>query len=518
MEGNPTIMFRRTLAIAAGAALVLAGALAVQPATATDLPTGNAMTECTAAGYDYGVKLSTKAPGVYVYATSGDWEPDNLNLDLTVTIIDQKNFSWSSADPDVGAVLVKAGPGYTVFVGGDSGSGTVVKDISHITFCYGEPENEPEEELTVTKTVDESYKRTHDWTLEKSVNPEHVWLHIPGEGTSTGMATWTIEVGYAGYVDSDHTVSGTVTVENTGDTSAAVDELTDTMTIGGVPTAVTLDCGAVELEGDLVHILLPSESFECTYSMAVAGQVAGSNMATAETLTGGMYSSAAMPIVWGGPTSELNEKVTLTDVGDLGTRTPVEFTAPTGGTVTYSHTFNWADYGQEDCGNHEYDNTATLTGDTLLLTDTAMVTVHVQCYVFDDETAWAANDGPGTLPYNTKKGGSWATYVAYPGGVQVYDVYAGQNMFVGTATVTPIGGGMVTVTVDLIGDWEYAEVGSNLKIQTYPNAPSGNPSPGSFAYKTTCTMDPCTSGPIPVANYYGIHLDVGVWVPDPMFP
>ena len=90
-------------------------------------------------------------------------------------------------------------------------------------------------------------------------------------------------------------------------------------------------------------------------------------------------------------------------------------------------------------------------------------------------------------------------------------------MLAGTATVTPVGGGMVTVTVDLSGDWEFADVASNLKIQTYSSAPSGNPSPGSFMYKTTCTMDPCTSGPIPVAKFYGIHMDVGVWVPDPMF-
>ena len=472
-------MFRRTWAIAAGAVAVLAGALVIQPAAATDIPTGNATTECTAAGYDYGVKLDTGDVGTYVYDDIGPWEPDELPITLTVTIKADNTFTWEGANPPVGAVLVKAGQVYTILGGGVSGGGMPGNPnrISHLTFCYGEEPNDPDEELTVSKTVDTSYVRAHDWSLDKSVDPEHVWLYVPEAGPSSQTVDWKIVVGYEGYQDSAHTVSGTVTVENTGDAAAAVDSLVDTMTIDGMDTPVVLDCGAIDLSGPLVHILQPGESFSCTYSVAVGGQVTGSNRADAATLTGGLYSSPDVPIVWGGPATELDKTVNLSDVGDLGSRPDQSFSAPNGGEVTYWHTFEWADFGDENCGDHPYDNTATLTGDTVDLSDTATVTVHVQCHVFKGETAWAANAGPGTLPYNTK-GGNWATYVQYPNTApveKVYNLYAGQTMPVGTATVTPIGGGMVTVTSDLTGAWEFAATTSNMKIQTYAKAPSGNP-------------------------------------------
>jgi hypothetical protein len=218
--------------------------------------------------------------------------------------------------------------------------------------------------------------------------------------------------------------------------------------------------------------------------------------------------------------------VTLSDVGDLPTPVDVPFTAPNGGQVTYSHDFAWADYGADDCGTHTYDNTATLSSSQvglaavsgpLPLTDSASLNVHVQCYVFQGETAWAANTTAGTLPYNTKKGGNWATYVKYPQDDNVYNLYAGQTMLAGTATITPAGAGLVQVTVDLTGPWDYAEGGTNLHVQGYDKAPSGNPSPGLFASHTTCTGDPCTTAPIPLKAFYGIHLDVGKWVPDPSF-
>ena len=510
------------MAIAAGAALVLAGALAVQPATAVELgPQGGPTAECKAAGYDYGVKLDTSTPGTYVY-NIGPWTPTTLDIDLTVTIHADNTFSWTGAVPPVDAVLIKAGQGYTILAGGTSGTGTPSsgKGISHITFCYDdEPYGEPEEHLTVSKTVTTTYDRQHHWTLDKSVDVHDVYLYIPGEGATTGTATWRIDVGYDGPpTDSNFMVSGTITVLNDGDVPVAVADVEDTIMVGDVGTDVMVDCDAT-----FPANLAVGDDIECTYSHAVGSMIDGDNIATATTVGGTEYESLPMPINWGDPTNETDEQVTLTDVSDTNGTQTVTFDAPTGGFLEYSTTFDWADYDyMDECGDFSYVNVATLTsGDSYLeLTDTETVNVHVQCYVFQGETAWAANAGAGTLPYNKKGGGNWATYVQYPNTapvVKTYNVYAGQTMLAGTATVTPVGGGMVTVTVDLTGDWEFADVASNLKIQTYGSAPSGNPSPGSFMYKTTCTMDPCTSGPIPVAKFYGIHMDVGVWVPDPMF-
>ena len=41
----------------------------------------------------------TGDPGTYVYDTIGPWEPDGLDVELTVTIHDDNTFSWSDADP-----------------------------------------------------------------------------------------------------------------------------------------------------------------------------------------------------------------------------------------------------------------------------------------------------------------------------------------------------------------------------------------------------------------------------------
>lgn len=530
MKGNNRIMFRRTLAGVAGAALVLAGALVVQPASAEVIgPQGGPTAECQAAGYDFGIKLDTGTPGTYVYDDIGNWTPDNVmvngvQIELTVTINNDNTFDWYDADPPVAAVLVKAGQGYTILAGGTSGEGTPSngKGISHITFCYDdEQQEEPDEHLTVTKTVETSWHRTHHWTLDKSVDMNDVYLYVPGQGQpSTATVHWTVDVDYmAPPTDSDFMVSGTINVLNDGETALAIDEVTDVITVDVTETPVVVDCGVDFATTNVT--LQPGEDLDCTYEYEAMSAIDGTNTATAITLGGDEYQSLPVPITWTTePTTETDKTVTVKDVSDLFGEQTKEFTAPTGGSLTYEKTFTWDGY--EECGDFSYPNVASLYGEDsgFLDDDSETVNVHVQCVIFDDETAWAANTTAGTFPYN-KKGGNWATYVQYPKNMpvtKVYNVYAGQTMLIGTATVTPIGGGMVTVTVDLTGDWDYADAVSNLKIQTYNSAPSGNPSPGLFTYKTTCTMDPCTSGPIPLANYYGIHVDVGRWIPDPNFP
>lgn len=113
---------------------------------------------------------------------------------------------------------------------------------------------------------------------------------------------------------------------------------------------------------------------------------------------------------------------------------------------------------------------------------------------FQEETAWA--NGP---RYVSR--GNWATYTPYQEGT--VNVYAGQNMFAGTATMSAVSGGEVTITIALNAGWSLQNVSQPVKIQGYSVAPSGNPSPGRFASKgTSLTVT------LPAANFYGIHLDV----------
>lgn len=115
------------------------------------------------------------------------------------------------------------------------------------------------------------------------------------------------------------------------------------------------------------------------------------------------------------------------------------------------------------------------------------------CYG-DNETAWASG-----ARYVTR--GNWATYTAYQ--VGSVNVYAGQNKFAGTATFSSVVNGKVTITISLNQDWSLQEVSNPVKVQNYSVAPTGNPSPGRFAFKGSSLVVV-----VPADKFYGIHLDV----------
>lgn len=87
-------------------------------------------------------------------------------------------------------------------------------------------------------------------------------------------------------------------------------------------------------------------------------------------------------------------------------------------------------------------------------------------------TAWAAG-----LRYTNR--GSWATYSPYA--VTSVVLYTGQTKNVGTVAFGQVIDGTVQITVNLTNsDARFADRTSNVHIQGYASAPSGNPSPGSF--------------------------------------
>jgi hypothetical protein len=143
----------------------------------------------------------------------------------------------------------------------------------------------------------------------------------------------------------------------------------------------------------------------------------------------------------------------------------------------------------------------------------ASLKVYVQCFVFCGETAWAANANK-PLEYRYTLRGNWATYVQYA--VKTTTLFAGQTIPVGTVEFSASVDGKVTIKVTLTGGWEFKAAYENLKVQDYDKAPSGNPSPGLFAWKKICTGSPCTIV-VPANKFYGVHADVGKWIPDPSF-
>jgi hypothetical protein len=128
-----------------------------------------------------------------------------------------------------------------------------------------------------------------------------------------------------------------------------------------------------------------------------------------------------------------------------------------------------------------------------------------KCY--QDETAWA--DGERYVEQ-----GNWATYTPYEPDSSVI-LYAGQTMEAGEAYFSEPVDGEVTITITLNEGWIFyydlydPEEDHNLKVQDYAEAPSGNPAPGLFDWKTFIPVGSTTGNiVVPANNFYGVHLDL----------
>ena len=408
-------------------------------------------------------------------------------------------------------------------------------DISHTFFCYTPDDPfEPDGDVTVEKTALTSFTRTHDWSILKSVDPEVVKLFVDGSGDT--KVVWTVDVTYEGFDDSDWMVYGEIKVTNFGNINARVDTITDTINIGELIDVTDITC--YDSAGDellaLGVTLIPGDFIRCTYEADLDAATDGVNLATADgvflypdTDVFGTFEEdsgevgftfdpdAEQPLV--PPViTEVNKTAAVKDISDLfGDVDLGTVTAPNGDQFTYEEDFAYADY--DECGDFTYDNTAQVIGDddVVLDEDDASLLVRVQCLVFAGETAWAANGNtPLELRYTSR--GNWATYVAYA--EKSTTLFAGQTVNVGSVSFSAVADGKITITVNLTGDWEFEDVLENLKVQDYASAPSGNPEPGLFDHKEDCDPGESTcSITVPANNYYGVHVNVGEWGPDPNF-
>jgi len=197
----------------------------------------------------------------------------------------------------------------------------------------------------------------------------------------------------------------------------------------------------------------------------------------------------------GGGVSDPYLEVTYT----VGGGNPVTVQEP-----AFEDTYIWTINPDDNFGNEQYVRVARIDDyvkHALVKFDIEGTPVE-ECY--QEETAWAANGSvPGSIRYVTR--GNWATYLTYGGAAKTVNIYAGQNNYVGTATLTPVIDG-VEIDIDLEGGWELNPMeGETVKIQGYTNTPPArNPAPGQFTtYKgTNLTVT------VLAFNFYGIHLDV----------
>jgi len=137
---------------------------------------------------------------------------------------------------------------------------------------------------------------------------------------------------------------------------------------------------------------------------------------------------------------------------------------------------------------------------------TDCVTIHV----VDASCTWygesAMSDG---YDYS---GANWFTYTAYLGAAQDSTLCAGSTCLdAGTVSFsdpdTP-STDQVTITITLNSFWRFKDIDENVKIQDYASAPTANPTPGLFTYKSKATGSPYSAPAVPENYYYGVHVDV----------
>jgi hypothetical protein len=415
----------------------------------------------------------------------------------------------------IGAVEV-----YAIYLGTSPGSTQLV--VSH--GCPGQLVGE----ITITKNAATSYTRTHEWDIEKAVDTEYgfeheelpkVWLYTDGSGDET--ATWKVDVTYEGYKDSAWKVFGEVEIENTGGLPATITSVLDqlqTLDYTNAPPPIvvaytpTLDCGVT-----FPYELAVGETLTCSYEQELPSALGGRNKAGAFGYFDGdltdMFneSTGIVPFTFGAPTTEVDATVNVKDVSDLfGDVDLGTVTAPNGDTFPYTKDLAWEDYGQEECGDFRYDNTATIV-ETGQEADASLL-VNVQCYIFQGETATVDGIAWSTIP---RAPSNWFMFASHDSLLAGADLIAGQYHDVGDVALTANGDGTVTLAFELTGDWELADVAGNVKVN-----PMGYPAryvqPGQFSRHFTYDTQ-VFEVTVAAADYYGIHLDVGRWIPDPDF-
>ncbi len=359
-EGEMTVRRRPTVgslaALAAALVLGVAAALilASGPAGADHggAPSGDGIApdfvagnpSCVGLGYDFGFKPQPEPPPNGVYPFPGD--PANT---VTISNNNGTTFDWLST-LGVDAVIVKGGPNANLYVYdppaedfGDTGLHSPVNHnnnqpfgISHIEFCY-------DYEVDVEKTAETSFTRTWTWTIAKTADQTDLVL-APGQQFPV---TYWVDVD-ASSQDSDWAVSGEIWVENNTPFPAAVTSVDDV--ISG-PIAPTVNCPP------LPTVLNPGDSLHCTYSADLPDGSDRVNTATVDTIGRVGGGEATADVIFGDPTSEIDEEIDVDDdqAGFLGTvdasLVPASFHYPNGvGPFT-----------DQQCGDQLVKNTATFT-------------------------------------------------------------------------------------------------------------------------------------------------------------
>jgi hypothetical protein len=214
-------------------------------------------------------------------------------------------------------------------------------------------------DLNVAKDASTSLKRTWTWTVDKSADQDQLTLS-EGQGF---LVNYEVKVD-ASEEDSDHAVSGKITVHNPAPIDATLNGVSDVVSGAG---AADVDCGV-----SFPYTLAAGDTLECSYSSDLPDATQRTNTATATlqnydydpegkgTADGTTDFSGSANVDFSNATvEEIDESIDVTDTlqGALGTVNASQ--AP----KTFNYSRNVGPY--EECGDYTVDNTASfVTNDT----------------------------------------------------------------------------------------------------------------------------------------------------------
>jgi hypothetical protein len=385
--------------------------------------------------------------------------------------------------------------------------------LSHICPPGQEP---PEDILSVSKTADTSFTRTHKWSIDKKVETENefehndlpkIWLYTDGSGDES--ATWTVDVTYDGYDDSAFVIYGDITISNPAGNKGTVtiNSVVDDLGLAEY-NDITLVCKDADntVIDPVGYPLGLEETITCTYSVSFGNtKPADDGTNTVTVAWTDSLGEPQIPVVetdgweFGDPTTEINKTVNVEDISNLfGTVDLGSVTAPNGDSFDYDKPFAWADYGAAGCDDYQYDNTATIveTGASA----SATLLVNVQCFVY--ETAYAKGDGTTSDPQADETRcfiqdgfSQWGWTNKIPSGDETYtwELWAaagqcdtGKGTLVGTVTVTRTNG-TVNVVFNVADGYDLQNTHVYVGTNEYPVvrgkktvAPGQYTNPGGF--------------------------------------
>lgn len=217
--------------------------------------------------------------------------------------------------------------------------------------------------LEIAKTAVTSFTRTYQWAIQKWAENEIEELMVPLGQKAT--IPYEVLISSTGYVDSGWKVSGTVTVQNTGN-GGAYATITDVLTGSGADIDITAslvcDFGtppngtATIVNGGANSGWIPAGgSVTCTYEHDLPNGLPRTNVASV-TAPEATSDQATAPVQFGAPTTEIDRCVDVTDTpyGDLG---QVCIDEVVNGAVKLTYTVQIGPF--MICGKYEFPNVAT---------------------------------------------------------------------------------------------------------------------------------------------------------------